>query len=233
MPVPSIGVDRRASRVLIISVILTGVLYVIPFGRTIAWPLVLISTLAHELGHGLAAVVLGGHFYSLRLYPDASGVALWGGPLGRVATGLVAAAGLVGPAVAAFVLLVVGQRGRRAARALIILGVALVVIAVWLVRNPFGLVFTLLLAATLIVVARRAPGSAQAVVVFLAVQLALAVFSRADYLFTSMALTRSGPMPSDVSVMAQALFLPYWFWGAACGVASLLVLGAGARGYFR
>jgi len=233
MPVPSIGVDRRASRVLIISVILTGVLYVIPFGRTIAWPLVLISTLAHEVGHGLAAVVLGGHFYSLRLYPDASGVALWGGPLGRVATGLVAAAGLVGPAVAAFVLLVVGQRGRRAARALIILGVALVVIAVWLVRNPFGLVFTLLLAATLIVVARRAPGSAQAVVVFLAVQLALAVFSRADYLFTRMALTRSGPMPSDVSVMAQALFLPYWFWGAACGAASLLLLGAGARGYFR
>ena len=78
-------IGGRAPRVLAFSVVLTAVLYAIPFGRTIAWPLVLISTLAHELGHGLAAAVLGGHFYSLRLYADASGVALWGGPFGRVA----------------------------------------------------------------------------------------------------------------------------------------------------
>jgi len=233
MTASSIAIDRRAPRVLVVSVVLTAVLYVIPFGRTVAWPLVLISTLAHELGHGLAAVVLGGHFYSLRLYADGSGVALWGGPLGRVATALVAAAGLVGPALAAFALLIVGHRAAPARRALTILGLVLMVIAVWLVRNPFGLTFTLLLAATLIVTARRAPGSAQAVVVFLAVQLALAVFSRADYLFTRVALTRSGPMPSDVSVMAQALFLPYWVWGAACAAVSLLLLAAGARGYFR
>ncbi len=226
-------IDRRAPRVLAVSVALTALLYVMPFGRTIGWPLVLISTLAHELGHGVAAAVLGGHFYSLRLYADASGVALWGGPLGRVATALVAASGLVGPAAAAFVLLLVGRRAARAGRALTIMGVTLVVIALWLVRNPFGLAFTLVLATTLIAVAARAPGLAQAVLVFLAVQLALAVFSRADYLFTSMALTRLGPMPSDVSVMAQALFLPYWFWGAACGALSLLLLWAGARAYFR
>lgn len=229
----SSNIDRRAPRVLAVSIGLTALLYAIPFGRTIGWPLVLISTLAHELGHGLAAAVLGGHFYSLRLYADASGVALWGGPLGRVTTALVAAAGLVGPAAAAFVLLLIGRRAGRAGRALTILGVMLLVIALWLVRNPFGVAFTLVLAATLIAVAQRAPGLAQAVLVFLAVQLALSVFSRADYLFTSMALTSSGPLPSDVSVMAQALFLPYWFWGAACGLLSLLLLWAGARAYFR
>ena len=161
--------DRRAPRVLAFSIGLTALLYVIPYGRTIAWPLVLISTLAHELGHGLAAAMLGGHFYSLRLYPDASGVALWGGPLGRIATGLVAAAGLVGPAAAAFVLLIVGRRAARARRALTIIGIALLVVALWLVRNPFGLAFTLLLATALAVVPHRAPGIAQAVVVFLAV----------------------------------------------------------------
>ena len=90
----------------------------------------------------------------------------------------------------------------------------------------------LVLATTLIAVAARAPGLAQAVLVFLAVQLALAVFSRADYLFTSMALTRSGPMPSDVSVMAQALFLPYWFWGAVCGALSVGILFLGLKFFF-
>src|SRR5436190_19576046 len=54
MPVRVMTIDRRAPRVLVVSVVLTAVLYVIPFGRTVAWPLVLISTLAHELGHGLA-----------------------------------------------------------------------------------------------------------------------------------------------------------------------------------
>ena len=93
---------------------------------------------------------------------------------------------------AAFLLLLIGRRQTGARRTLIVLGIALLVIAVWLVRNPFGLGFTLLLAAALIAAALRAPGWSQAVVVFLAVQLALAVFSRADYLFTSMALTRSG-----------------------------------------
>jgi len=233
MPGLSTRVDSRAPRVLALSVGVTAVLYAIPFGRTIGWPLVLISTLAHELGHGLAAAVLGGHFYSLRLYPDASGVALWGGPLGRISTALVAASGLVGPAAAAFVLLLVGRRAVRAGRALTIIGVLLLVIAVWLVRNPFGVAFTVLLASALFAVAQRAPGASQAVLVFLAVQLALSVFSRADYLFTSMALTRSGPMPSDVAVMADALFLPYWFWGAACGALSAVLLWAGARAYFR
>src|SRR6185295_11219247 len=120
--------DRRAPRVLAFSIGLTALLYVIPYGRTIDWPLVLVSTLAHELGHGLAAALLGGHFYSLRLYADASGVALWGGAFGRLGTALVAAAGLVGPAAAAFVLLVTGRRPARAGVALTVLGIALIVI---------------------------------------------------------------------------------------------------------
>src|SRR6266850_6768557 len=92
-----------------ISLVVTGLLYALPFGRTLAWPLVLVSTLAHELGHGLAAALLGGTFESLRLHADASGVALWTGSFGRLATATVAGAGLVGPAVAAFVLLALGR----------------------------------------------------------------------------------------------------------------------------
>ena len=49
MPATVTLIDRRAPRVLAVSVGLTALLYAIPFGRTIGWPLVLISTLAHEL----------------------------------------------------------------------------------------------------------------------------------------------------------------------------------------
>ncbi len=225
--------DRRARRILAASVAVTAVLYIVPFGRTIAWPLVLISTLAHELGHGLAAALLGGHFHLLRLESDASGVALWSGAFGRVATAAVAGAGLIGPAVAAFLLLALGRNRARASMLLGALGAGLCAVALLLVRNPFGLAFTLLLGSALLLVALRFPRASQTVGIVLAVQLALSVFSRGDYLFTRTALTDAGPMPSDVTVMANALFLPYWFWGAACGALSVGLLLAGVRMFVR
>jgi hypothetical protein len=223
----------RAQRIFAASVLITALLYIVPFGRTIAWSLVLISTLAHELAHGLTAALLGGHFNSLRIQPDASGVALWSGAFGHIVTGTVAAAGLLGPAIAAFVLLAVGRNQRRARAVLGIIGASLCVIALVLVRNPFGLVFTLLLASVLLVVALRVPRASQTVVILLAVQLGLSVFSRSDYLFTRTVLTGAGPMPSDVAVMAAALFLPYWFWGAACGALSVIFLLLGVKFFFR
>jgi hypothetical protein len=227
------AVARSDRAVLAISLAVTAALYVIPFGRTIAWPLVLVSTLAHELGHGLAALALGGTFHSLRLYADGSGVALWSGALGRVALASVAAAGLVGPAAVACALLILGRRASRAPVVLMTLGVFLVLLALFLVRNPFGLMFTILLGAALSGIGLRAPALSHTVVLLLAVQLALSVFSRSDYLFTSMALTSSGPMPSDVAVMASALLLPYWLWGAICGAASLGLLALGVHAFFR
>src|SRR4029453_14776899 len=128
----------RAPRVLAISVLVTALLYAVPFGRTIAWPLILVSTLAHELGHGLAAAALGGSFEALRLHADASGVGLWRGCFGRFPTPAVGAgAALLGPAVPAFLLLVLGRSARQAQFALGILGVALVVVGLFLVRNAF------------------------------------------------------------------------------------------------
>jgi hypothetical protein len=225
--------NERAPRILATSVLVTALLYTVPYGRTVAWPLVLVSTLAHELGHGLAAALLGGRFESLRLHADASGVALWTGAFGRFATAAVAGAGLVGPAVAAFLLLVLGRRAGRARVVVGALGAGLVVVALFLVRNAFGLVFTLLLGSLLLLVALRASRLSQTVVLLLAVQLALSVFSRSDYLFTSTALTAYGPMPSDVAVMAGALFLPYWVWGTVCGALSLGLLLLGVAMFFR
>jgi Peptidase M50B-like len=225
--------DTGALRLLAISVAVTLILYSVPGGRTLAWPLVLVSTLAHELGHGLAAALLGGTFESLRIHADASGVALWRGGFGRVATATVAGAGLVGPAVAAFLLLVLGRTPKRARVAVGLLGAGLVVVALVLVRNAFGLGFTLIFGSLLLFVAIRAARLSQPLALLLAVQLALSVFSRSDYLFAPMALTASGPMASDVAVMSSALFLPYWAWGALCGGLSIGLLVLGVAIFFK
>jgi hypothetical protein len=224
---------RRAKQALIGSVVITLLLYFIPFGRMIAYPLMLLSTLVHELGHGLVALGAGHDFKSLVIYPDGSGVAQHSGPSSPVRSALISAGGLVGPAIAAAVGFIVG-RYEKASRYL--LGGSAVFLAAIMglfVRNGFGLVFTGLLVVGLGWVVWKKPHRAQLLLVFLATQLSLSVFSRGDYLFTDTAMTGSGPMPSDVEHMAQALGGPYWLWGLACGAFSVLVLAGGIWWFWR
>ena len=216
------------------SVLTTFLLYLIPGGRYIIYPLLLLSTLAHELGHGVTAVLVGGRFDRFEMWADGSGVAYWAGAEGRFDLALVAMGGLVGPAVVAGLGFLWGRTARGARTTLLAGSVFLVVALVLVVRNLFGALFVLLLAVLCAVVARRASQEmAQLVLLFLAVQLALSVYSRGSYLFTPVALTAEGAMPSDVAQIEAALWLPYWFWGALCGAFSLAVVGWGLRAFWR
>ncbi|HEX4966348.1 MAG TPA: M50 family metallopeptidase [Thermoanaerobaculia bacterium] len=224
--------DQGGTRkLLLVSAAITLALYVIPYGRYLARPLLLLSTLAHEMGHGLTALLLGGKFQRLEMWASGAGVSeidLTG--FGRIREGLTLAGGLVGPAVAAALCFKLGKTGRGARSCLVGLGIFLLAAEILVVRNLFGFFFAGLVAAGCLFAGTRvSPERAQWVVVFLGVQLALSVFSRADYLFTQSAGNPGGVFPSDVMRMQNALFLPYWFWGLVCGAFSVLVLAYGVR----
>jgi hypothetical protein len=221
-----ISTQKHGMTFLLSSLVLTGVLYVVPFGNTIAWPLILLSTLAHEMGHGLTAVLVGGDFHKFYLHADASGVA-YTSTQGDLAGAAVSAGGLVGPAIVGALFFMMAHRARGL---FFTLGVGLVLAEVFVVRNLFGLTFVGIVAVFFLWLASTASkGVQQIAAYFVGIQLALSVFSRGDYLFTPTAQTASGNMPSDVAHMAEALFLPYWFWGAACGLFSLVCLVIGIR----
>jgi hypothetical protein len=229
---PSRGGAPAAAKALAVAVAVTVLLYVIPYGHLIGYPLVLVSTIAHEMGHGVAGLLVGGRFDSFVVFSDASGVAHVSGYGGRFASAFVSAGGLCGPACTAALGFVAARDARWSRVAVVVLGGLLALSLVLVVRNAFGGVAVGALAAALLAVGLRArPAVAQTVVVFLAVQLALSVFSRGDYLFTAVARTGDGTFPSDVANMASALFLPYWVWGALCGAFSLAVLALGFRSY--
>ncbi len=216
------------------SVVGTIALYWLPMGQTLAYPLVLLSTLAHELGHGIAALMVGGGFESFVLYADGSGAAMTSGNHGRLARAFISAGGLCGPALAASGCFIAGQRGKAAKSALLFIGCALVVALVMVIRNLFGWIFVAGVAGVCLWGGLKAAKDvAQLMVLFVGVQLALSVFSRADYLFTDVAHTGAGPAPSDVAYMAEALFLPYWFWGLFCGGLSLAILWAGLHRFVK
>ena len=219
---------------LIVSSIITLVSYFVPYGRYVAWPLILLSTWAHEMGHGMAALLVGADFESFRMWADGSGVAQWRGVVGRFGRGFIAAGGLIGPSVLAAIGFALGRRERTARVGIGVFGLIMLAAALLVVRNAFGLAFTGILGAVCVLLASKArPWLAHVATVFLSVQLALSVFSRGDYLFTDVAHTANGPMPSDVAQMADALFLPYWMWGGLCGAVSIAVLGFGLQLFFR
>ena len=224
----------RARKALWASAGITLLLYVIPFGPLIAYPLTLFSTFVHELGHGLAALMTGGAFDRLSIFADASGVAHCRPGNQGWAWGLVSAGGLVGPAVLGAIGFVLSRRAKVARGFLITLAVGLLACLILFVRNPFGIVYASLVVLGLGWAAiRGTSGTAQLVAVFMSVQLALSVFSRGDYLFTDEARTGAGVLPSDTANMATALGGTYWMWGLACGAFSILVLAAGMWWFLR
>jgi hypothetical protein len=234
------AVERRIRWFLLGSVAITAALYLVPYvfsNFPLIWvPLIWLSTLVHELGHGFTAALLGGNFDRFVMHADASGAAQWSAPasFGPIRQAMVAAGGLVGPAIIAAIAFMLARDSKTAKYTLLAATFALPVIAIMVVRNGFGWGFVMALALILGVLAtRKRPEVAQLGLVFLATQLAMSVFSRGDYLFMEYAQTADGRMPSDVAQMADALVGPYWLWGAMCGLFSLAVLGVGLWVFFK
>jgi hypothetical protein len=226
----------RARWALVASAAITLALYLIPYGGYVAYPLLLISTLVHELGHGVAAVLVGAHFISFKMWSNGSGVAAHTDASSGAAQAFISAGGLCGPAVAAAGMIAAAQRPSWARYVLGAFGAALGLALILVVRNGFGLAFTGVLAGAALLIAWRGGAHlAQYALLFLAVQLALSVFSRGDYLFMQYAEVGNGHemMPSDSQQMARALGGAYWFWGAVCAAFSGLMLVLGAWSFWR
>lgn len=225
------AVSRRA---LFAAIGLTLALYAlawwVPLLGWLAWPLLLLSTIVHESGHGLAAMALGADVEGLRVFADGSGVAQYRASFGAASTAGVAAAGPLAPPLLAALLFVACRHAGGARVALLGLAGACGLAAMLWAGNLFALGSLVVLGAILAALGWRAGATTrQAAVAFLAIQLGLAAFARADYLFMASARTAAGPLPSDTAQIALALGLPHWVWGALLAACSLAVLVAGVR----
>jgi hypothetical protein len=208
------------------AALLTVIIWRLPFGGFLLYPFTILATWFHETGHGLAALLLGGHFHRLQLFGSGSGFASYSGPLlfGNLGSALVAAAGPLGPALAGSLLILCGQRAPRARNGLLALAALMALTVLLWVRTPFGVAAVLLLAAGLLWVARRgAPGLQVWTVQLLGVQACISVFLQVDYLFTRVVVVGGKLALSDTGQMAAALFPPHWFWGALLTALTILL----------
>jgi Peptidase M50B-like len=218
---------------LMAAAVITVVLWQLPGGNYILYPFTILATWFHEMAHGLAALLLGGSFKNLLIFPDGSGMAHFSGPLflGRIGPALVAAAGPLGPPIAGAALILASRSERSASLSLKFLGIFLLVsTAIW-VRSLFGFVMIPLIGLLILGIAfKGSPRLHGFAVQFLGVQACVSTYLQLGYLFTYSA----GQLGiSDTGHMQQALLLPYWFWGALIAVSSFLLLFQSLRIAYR
>ena len=220
--------DRsKLGRTFWVAVLLSIGLFLVPYGRYGLYPFALLSTWAHEMGHGLTALLVGGEFDRLVLYQNLGGTAFTRNPVNVIGPVLVSAGGLIGPAIAGGLIIVLGSRPRLAGWVVFMLAVSLLVSAAVWVRNPFGFGAVLSLGIAFGLVARYGGRIPRLVVTqFTGIQFCLGSLASLDYMFTSR-FTRGGvPVNSDTQNIAESLLLPYWFWGGVIALISFLILAA-------
>ena len=220
--------DMNSRKNLLIAAIAVGVIWQLPYGKLMLYPLSLLATYAHELGHGLAALLLGFDFARFYLHADGSGLAFWQGQAGRLASALIAAGGLLAPSIAGALLLALSRSVRRVRAVLYALAVLIAIsVALW-TRNLFGITFLLGFAALLALSAKYLADTGAAILLnIIAVTLCLSLFKDIDYMFSASALVDGTTHLSDTAQIAAALWLPYWFWGALLASLSLTLLAGG------
>ena len=219
-----------------IAALVTILLWQFPWGNYILYPFTILAIWFHEMGHGLTALVLGGNFNKLILYPNGSGLAFYGGNLsfGDAGKAVVAAGGPLGPALAGAVFILAGRRYATGHYCLVLLGIMLFVSALIWVRSAFGLTAVCLSGAVILLIGLKAPHGFQGFAIqFLGVQACISVYRQLNYLFTHSVIISGKQMLSDTGQIAHYLFLPHWLWGIILAGLSLWILVVSLRIAYR
>ena len=214
-------VVKREQTYIVAFAVLTIIAWQTQIGTLALMPFTLLSTWWHEMAHGLTAAALGSDFERLVIFANGSGYAQSSGNLWAIGQAIVSAAGLLGPTIAGCAM-IIASRSKRATRiALLGLAAALVVSTLIWVRSIAGWIVLPAFALTAFYIATRGSAKWQRVSVeFLGVQGAVSVYQDLGYLFSPG--TTMGP--SDTGRIADALLLPYWFWGGAITVVIVLMV---------
>lgn len=198
----------------------TIVLWQIPGGNYILYPFTILGTWFHEIAHGLAAILLGGSFLYLELYPNGSGLAAHSGDLflGSIGRAIVAGAGPLGPTFTGAVFIYSSTNEKLTRIILALFGLMLIVSIILWIKPLFGFGSGMILLFSIVIIYISIKGSTpikRFTLQFLGVQSLVSLYLSIGYLFSDGGVVAGQEYYSDTKVMQQHLLLPYWFWGGA------------------
>jgi hypothetical protein len=211
VPVATLG---RGNALLMAALLVTLLLWNLPYGQYALYPFKLFATWLHETSHGLVMLVTGAGFDRMLIYRDTSGLAYPDRGVTTAAQAAISSAGYVGTAFFGALFLVLGRTPRGARVVLLVLATVMAMSAIMFVRNTFGIVTVSLFAVTLVVIAVRTGEHGAALVVnFLAAQSCINAVLDIRVLYGS-ALMVNGQFSgsSDAHTMARAVGGAPWLW---------------------
>ena len=222
-----IAIKDHQQRALVLSAIALASIaaWQTQIGSLVLYPFTILATWFHEMGHGIAAMLTGGSFEHLVIYPDGSGYAqsLIPADSVRLTNAFIAACGPLGPASAGSMLIVSSRKTKSTRFALGLLGAVLLISTVIWVRSAIGWIVLPGLGLVILAVALRAPPRVQQFVIqLLGVQACISVWRQFGYLFSTGGVGPSSM--SDTAAIANALFLPYWVWGMLISAMTVAIL---------
>jgi len=207
---------------LIFAAVIFLVLNHIPFGRTLQWPFVIITTFIHEMGHGLTAIFTGGSLVQIEVYQNASGLARIQ-TIGGWRQAAIAAGGLLAPSIAGGVFIISGKSQKASSRVFLAFGVFIFVCCILWVRSVFGLLILLPTALLFLLLSKKGNTAWQHFLIqFMGVHMLVDTFTRTlRYLFSTTATVAGQDRHSDTATIAQHLIGGHLLW--ACIIALLAI----------
>ena len=235
LPATSETERQESLKWLALTIILTIVVWNSPFA-VVLYPFTLLATWFHEMGHGIAGMLMGGRFEELLIYRDGSGLAVGSrsADLSRFGSAFISAGGPLGPALAGGALIVASRWRRGSAVALGLLAATLLLSTLLVVRSLTGWIVLPALALAIIAAVRFATlRQRQLLLQVLGLQACISTYTSLGYLFSRGGVVGGRLQASDTEQMARALLLPYWVWGGLLTIAIAAIILASLRYAYR
>jgi hypothetical protein len=219
--------DRRRSLLLaLLAFVLVLILWQVPSLSAILYPFRFFVTTIHELGHGLAALISGGHFIQYQVFESGAGVATTAGG----SPWLVLPAGYVGTALFGAALLWLANRTKHTKGISVALGGLFLLLTVLFARSLPAILAGGIIGLALILIGRRGNITVNTFTLNL-----LAIMTGLNAVLDLWALLRnpslgtigpSGGTPNDALAAAQTLgILPEVGWALLWTGIALALLG--------
>lgn len=187
-------------------------------------PFRLLATWVHELGHGLGAIISGGSFERMIITPQFSGLAhtFTGSNWEQV---VVLLGGLLGPAIAGAIMLILSRRLDQSRLALFLLAGALVATLFLWAGDNFTRISVFGFALVVSFIAFKAwPWVTALSAHIIALAFCLNAVADFNYFFMNTADVGSYAGKSDTSALAEIIGGPHLFWALVPSVLSILIL---------
>ena len=205
------------------------ILPAVPFGNFVLYPFMILGTWFHEMGHGLAAMLMGFDFYRLVLLPDGSGFAQYtsADEAGDFRHAFVAVSGPLGPAVVGSLLILASPHEKLWKPSLYGLAAIIALSTVIWIDSTVGWVVLPGIAILLTFIAARASAAWERFTMqFLGLGAALSMFQQWNYLMTEGAFINGNRQLSDTGAIEAYLLLPHWFWAIAIVLIAAIMIGS-------